>query len=84
MEYIWSLSILTSEKQPKFDFIVVGGLHMDDFEWAARNFEEIGYALAAFMIDCDGYHWKAIYIKADQLIEATQKGIGDLMQNLRG
>lgn len=57
---------------------------MDDFEWATQHFEEIGYTLAAFMLDIDGYHWKALYIKTDQLTEAIQKGIGSILQNLRG
>lgn len=43
--------------------LVVGGLHEDDFEWAARRYEEVGYALVAFTLDSDGYHWKAIYVK---------------------
>jgi hypothetical protein len=43
--------------------LVVGGLHEDDLEWAAQQYEEIGYILIAFILDCDGYHWKAIYVK---------------------
>jgi len=74
---------LTDEDKPKIDFLVVGGLHMDDFEWARRQYEAIGYLLAAFMMDCDGYHWKAVYVKADQLTEALQKGIVDNMQKPR-
>lgn len=57
---------------------------MDDFEWAAEHFEEIGYVLTAFMMDCDGYHWKVVYVKADQLTEALQKGIVGNMQKPRG
>lgn len=25
------------------------------------------YVLGAFVLDCNGYHWKAVYVKADQL-----------------
>jgi len=46
---------------------IVGGLHKDGFEWACREFESIGYVLVAFEVDCDGYHWKATYAKADAL-----------------
>ena len=48
------------------DKLVVGGLHRDDFEWAAQRYEEIGYILTAFILDRDGYHWKAIYAKIGQ------------------
>lgn len=66
---------MTVEDQPKIDILVVGGLHMDDFEWASRQYEAIGYVLVAFIMDHDAYHWKAIYIKAEQLTYALQKGI---------
>jgi len=66
---------LTVEDKSKIDVLIVGGLHMDDFEWASREYEVIGYVLIAFMMDCDAYHWKAIYVKADQLTEALRKGI---------
>ncbi|MEM1563281.1 MAG: hypothetical protein QW161_01230 [Candidatus Bathyarchaeia archaeon] len=73
---------MTVEDKPKIDILIVGGLHMDDFEWACRQYEEIGYVLVAFMMDCDAYHWKAIYIKADQFIDAVQKGVlGDMQQH---
>ena len=72
---------MTVEDQPKIDILVVGGLHMDDFEWASRQYEAIGYVLVAFMMDCDGYHWKAVYVRADQLKSAFQKGVlGDWKQ----
>jgi len=64
-------------KEPKINVLVVGGLHMDDFEWASRQYESAGYVLVAFMMDHDAYHWKAIYIKAEQLTYALQKGIVD-------
>jgi hypothetical protein len=46
----------------------LGGLHMDDFEWASRQYEDAGYVLVRFELDADGYHWRAVYVKAD-LIE---------------
>jgi hypothetical protein len=48
------------------DKLVAGGLHSDDFEWASRRYDEIGYVLAAFILDCDGCHWEAIYVKHSQ------------------
>jgi hypothetical protein len=45
----------------------VGGLHRDDFEWASKEYEELGYVLVAFELDVDGYHWKAVYVKAGLL-----------------
>ena len=38
---------------------------MDDFEWASNQYEKIGYVLVAYVLDFDGYRWKAIYAKAD-------------------
>lgn len=58
---------MTKENCINVDRLVVGGLHKDDFEWAAQQHEELGYVLVAFVLDCDGYHWKAVYVKADQL-----------------
>ena len=58
---------LTKEKRLHIDRLVVGGLHKDDFEWVAQRYEGIGYILVAFVLDRDGYHWKAVYVKADQL-----------------
>jgi hypothetical protein len=49
------------------DKLVVGGLHKDDFEWASRQYEDAGYVLACFELDVDGYHWNAVYVKADLL-----------------
>jgi len=49
------------------DTLVVGGLHKDDFEWTCREYEGSDYVLVAFELDVDGYHWKAIYAKADML-----------------
>ena len=54
-------------KKTKLDKLIVGGLHRDDLEWAATQYEEMGYVLVAFVLDRDGYHWKAVYVKADQL-----------------
>lgn len=44
---------------------VVGGLHKDDFEWASGQYQDAGYVLICFVLDFDGYHWKAVYVKAD-------------------
>jgi len=49
------------------DKVVVGGLHKDDFEWACGQYENAGYVLVCFELDVDGYHWKAVYVKADML-----------------
>lgn len=54
---------MIKEKRLKVDRLVIGGLHKDDFEWAAQQYEELGYVLVAFFLDRDGYHWKAIYVK---------------------
>ncbi|MGQ9507683.1 MAG: hypothetical protein ACUVTB_07530 [Candidatus Bathycorpusculaceae bacterium] len=59
----------------KVDKFIVGGLHLDDFERASRQHEENGYVLVAFLLDCDGYHWKAIYVKAGQLEKALEADI---------
>ena len=56
---------MSREQQMNVDKLVVGGLHRDDFEWAAQRYEETGYVLVAFLLDRDGYHWKAVYVKAD-------------------
>jgi len=61
-------------RKTKLDKLVVGGLHTDDFEWASRQYEDIGYVLVAFVLDCDGYHWKAVYVKADLLEKNTRRG----------
>ncbi|MGQ9507088.1 MAG: hypothetical protein ACUVTB_04415 [Candidatus Bathycorpusculaceae bacterium] len=58
---------MSREKRVNVDRLVVGGLHMGDFEWASRQYEELGYVLVAFVLDVDGYHWKAVYVKADCL-----------------
>ena len=47
--------------------LMVGGLHMDDFEWASGQYESAGYVLVCFDLDVDGYHWKAVYVKADMV-----------------
>jgi len=57
------------KKEKRLETLVVGGLHKDDFEWASSQYEEMGYAFVAFVIDFDGYHWKAIYVKI-----GTRKG----------
>jgi hypothetical protein len=41
-------------------------LHRNDFIWASKQREEAGIIFCGFMLDVDGYHWKAIYAKADQ------------------
>jgi hypothetical protein len=58
---------LKRRKPPDSGIFVIGGLHMDDFERASGQYEEISYVLVAYVLDCDGYHWKAIYVKADQI-----------------
>jgi hypothetical protein len=63
---------LTKERQVNTERLVVGGLHKDDFEWAAQQYEELGYVLVAFVLDRDGYHWKALYVKVDQLEKAME------------
>ncbi|MGQ9624560.1 MAG: hypothetical protein ACUVT9_04230 [Candidatus Bathycorpusculaceae bacterium] len=57
---------------------------MDDFEWATREYEAVGYVLIAFMLDIDCYHWKAIYVKTEQLKETIQKGIIGRLEKPRG
>ena len=47
--------------------VVVGGLHKEDFEWACGQYENADYVLVCFELDVDGYHWKAVYVKADML-----------------
>ena len=49
------------------DRLVIGGLHRDDFEWAAKQYEDAGYVLIAFELDDDGYHWRAVYAKVQTL-----------------
>jgi hypothetical protein len=46
------------------DRFVIGGLHRDDFGRASEQYEELGYVLVGFLLDVDGYHWKAVYAKA--------------------
>lgn len=58
---------MTKEKLRKVGQLIVGGLHRDDFEWAAQQYEETGYVLVAFLLDRDGYHWKAVYVKVENL-----------------
>ena len=49
---------------------VIGGLHRDDFHWASRQYEKSGYVLVGFLLDVDGYHWKAVYLEAKGLESA--------------
>ena len=56
------------------DTFVIGGLHLDDFAWASKRHEEIGYVLVGFVMDVDCYHWKAVYVKAEQLEKALSRG----------
>lgn len=58
--------MLTKRERLNATRLIVGGLHKEDFEWAAQQYEEIGYVLVAFILDRDGYHWKAIYAKAHE------------------
>jgi hypothetical protein len=48
-------------------------LHRDDFTWASKQCEEAGLVFCGFMLDVDGYHWKAIYVKADQLEKPVEE-----------
>ena len=61
--------MLTEKEHAKREWVVVGGLHKNDFEWADQQYEGLGYVLVAFVLDCDGYHWKAVYVKTEQLGE---------------
>ena len=65
---------MSREQQMNVDKLVVGGLHRDDFGWAARQYEETGYVLAAFLLDRDGYHWKAVYAKVENLKKPRGEG----------
>jgi hypothetical protein len=56
-----------------FDRLIVGGLHKDDFEWAFEQYQDAGYVLICFGLDSDGYHWKAVYVKAS----AVEKLLGE-------
>lgn len=56
---------MTEEKRVNMDRLIVGGLHIDDFQWASHQYEELGYVLVAFVLDRDRYHWKAVYAKAN-------------------
>ena len=55
------------ETKHRIDIFVVGGLHADDFAQAATMYIAFDYLLIGFLLDADGYHWKAIYVKAEQL-----------------
>ncbi len=55
------------QERVEVDRFVIGGLHTDDFEPVRRQYEEDGYVLVAFVLECDGYHWRAVYVKADML-----------------
>lgn len=52
------------KKRVLFDRLVVSGLHKNDFEWACEQYQNAGYVLICFGLDFDGYHWKAVYVKA--------------------
>jgi hypothetical protein len=47
---------------------------MDDFAWASKEYEEAGYVLVGFVLDADGYHWKAVYVEVEQLEEKLRSG----------
>ena len=63
-----------TESSQRLDTFTLGGLHMDDFAWASKEYEETGYVLIGFVLDVDGYHWKAVYVKAEQLEEKLKSG----------
>jgi hypothetical protein len=52
-------------KEEHQDTIVIGGLHKDDYEWASKQYEALDYVFIGFVLDVEGYHWKAIYSRAD-------------------
>lgn len=56
-----------AENKPKIKTMVHGGLHLEDFEWAAHHYESIGYVLVAFVLDGDRYHWRAVFLRAEQV-----------------
>lgn len=56
-----------AEDKPKIKTMVHGGLHLEDFEWAVRHYESIGYVLVAFVLDFDRYHWRAVFLDATQV-----------------
>lgn len=63
-----------AKRRIKMDTFVVGGLHKDDFAKAAEMYDEAGYVLIGFQLDVDSYHWKAFYVKAEQLDQALRGG----------
>jgi hypothetical protein len=69
---------LTERKEKRkieSETFTVGGLHIDDFVCASRQHEEIGYVLVGFVMDVDCYHWKAVYVKAEQLEKGLEVNI---------
>jgi hypothetical protein len=55
---------MNKTKPLKTDRLVIGGLHRDDFDRVSQMYEKLGYILVGFLLDVDGYHWKAVYAKA--------------------
>lgn len=55
------------KRDSSLDTISIGGLHKDDFEWVSKQHEAFDYIFVGFVLDVDGYHWKAVYAKADIL-----------------
>lgn len=53
----------------------IGGLHRDDFDWACRQHEDSNYVLVRFELDFDGYHWKAVYVRAGALEKKETLGV---------
>jgi hypothetical protein len=41
--------------------------------WASKQCEKAGLVFCGFMLDADGYHWKAIHVKADQLEKPVEE-----------
>lgn len=58
---------MRGRKRLNTDTLFMGGLHRGDFEWACRQYEDAGYVLVGFELDVDGYHWKAVYVRAEVL-----------------
>ena len=65
---------MKQRKPVSTDTVIIGGLHRDDFEWACRQYENADYVLVCFELDFDGYHWKAVYAKAEALEKKGYQG----------
>jgi hypothetical protein len=41
------------------------------------QYEAAGYVLVCFELDVDGYHWNAVYVKAEMLEKNYRGGVPD-------